>query len=61
MSVEGSLFNWHLDDLLLRDDLLSLAALALATLSDDFSLSSAGVAGLLNLLIHSWPHLEHLT
>lgn len=61
MSVEGSLFYWDLDDLFLCDDLLSLAALALASLADDLSLSSAGVASLLNLLVHAWPHLEHLS
>lgn len=61
MSMEGSLFYWHLDDLLLRDDLLSLAALAFSALADDLSLSSAGIASLLDLLVHAWPHLEHLS
>ena len=60
VSVERALFDWHFDDLLLRDDLLALTALALAALADDLSFSPAGVASLLDLLVHSWAHLEHL-
>ena len=40
--------------------LLSIARLAFSALADNLSLALTFVAGLLNLLIHSWSHLEHL-
>ena len=60
MAVEGSLLDRYFNGLFLVDNLLSLAGLALPALGDDLSLASAGIAGLLDLLVHAWAHLVHL-
>lgn len=60
MTMEGSLLHWHFHCLFLIDDLLPQADFALSTLRNDLSLALAGVAGLLNLLVHAWSHLVHL-
>lgn len=60
MAVESPFLYRHLNNFFLGHCFSAETGLAFATLSDDFSFASAGVAILLDLLIHSRAHLEHL-
>lgn len=60
MAVERPLVERHLNDLLLEFDLLALTTLAFLALFDGLAFSPAGITLLLNLLVHSRAHLEHL-
>lgn len=60
MAVERPLVERHLNDLLFEFNLLALAAFTFLALFDDLAFSPTGIAFLLNLLVHSRAHLEHL-
>jgi hypothetical protein len=60
VAIRGTLIDLSLDDLLLLDDLLSIANFALEFFVDNFSLTSAIVTGALRLRVHAGAELDHL-
>jgi hypothetical protein len=56
-----TLLDGNFQYFLLLADLLSFAGLALMLLFDGLALSFAGRTVLLNLLIHSWSHLDQFS
>ena len=60
MALESAFLYRHLNHLFLVQCFSAEAGLAFAAFCDDFSFASAGIAILLDLLIHSGAHLEHL-
>jgi hypothetical protein len=58
--MRNTLLDCNIDLFRVFPDFFSIAGLALSTFTDNLSLTLAIVTILLDLLIHSWTHLEHL-